>query len=49
MESYNPRPVFALIAAELSKAIKNKDWKLVEVVCLRLKKLSAELNKYIVC
>ena len=44
MESYNPKPVFALIAEELYKAIHNKDWKLVEEIYLQLKRLSAESN-----
>ena len=40
MESYNPKPVFALIANELSKAIKLKDWNKVEEIHKQLVDLS---------
>jgi len=40
MESYNPKPVFELIASELFVAMNNKDWKQVEAVYEQLKELA---------
>lgn len=40
MDSYNPKPIFELIANELFAAISNKDWKQVEAVYEQLKELA---------
>jgi hypothetical protein len=42
MLTYNPRPIFELLATSLEKAINTKDWTKVEELCKQLKKLSIE-------